>query len=464
MPEQKLALADQLHVMTAAEIAAAVKSKTLTAREVSEAFIARVDQLNPAIQAVVHLDLDYWRRQADAIDQRATPGDLVGVPVGIKDVFNTEVLPTEMGSSIWRGHKAGNDARCVSYLRRDGALVAAKLDTAEFAVHAPNHVRNPWSPAHVTGTSSGGSAAAVAAAMLPAALGTQTAGSTIRPASWCGVFAMKPSFGLIPRTGVLKTTDTLDNIGIFGRSAADLRLLLDSLRAKGENYPGREQRLIDRTQPASPPKWRIGVVRGPFWDRTADYVRVRIDAFAKQLAGRGDVDIDEVKLPPRAHTAHALHRRIYNPCLSYYFREELESYPAQISPSLMALVDDGRSIPPADYRAAMEEQVALSHELSALFNRFDLLLHHSSSGSAPLGQEPDSHADLNLLWTLAWLPVMNIPGSLSPQGLPFGLQLVGPRYGDYRVISFVEQLVEARIVPRRADVAPVEAVYPQSFR
>lgn len=445
-----LASTTDLHHLSGVDIARAVQGGHYSARDVSEHFIARVVALNPQLKAITHLDLDYWRRQADAVDARADKGVLAGVPVGIKDIMNTEVLPTEMGSPIWQGHKAGNDARCVSYIRRDGGIVAGKTDTAEFAVHTPNAVVNPWSAEHVAGTSSGGSAVAVAAGMLPMALGTQTAGSTIRPGSWCGVYAMKPSFGLIPRTGVLKTTDTLDNIGFFARAAGDLSVLLDVLRAKGDNYPGREVRLATLGQPPAGRPWRVGFVRGHLWDQAPPYVHGAMEDFARTLDGLPDVDVLDVELPASATEAHALHRRIYNPCLAYYFRDELQKAPERISATFMHLVEDGRSIPPEDYKAALEQQVALSHDIEHVFDDVDVLIHHSSNGSAPKGGEPTLNMDLNLLWTLAWVPVINVPCFTCPATLPFGLQVIGPRYGDHRLFRFIQRIVESGLVPRTA--------------
>jgi Asp-tRNA(Asn)/Glu-tRNA(Gln) amidotransferase A subunit family amidase len=429
------------------ELARDVKAGLVTARAVTEAFIKRVDEINPSLAAFTHLNHDYWRQQADAVDSGSRTGVLAGVPIGIKDIFNTEVFPTEMGSPIWRGHKAGNDARCVSYLRREGGVLAGKTDTAEFAVHSPNLVKSPWDRTLVTGTSSGGSAVAVAMGMVPLALGTQTAGSTIRPASWCGVYAMKPSFGLIPRTGVLKTTDTLDNIGFFGRDIRDLESLLDVLRVRGENYPGREDLLDTRGRANSP--WRVGFVRGPFWDRTDPETRTKMEEFAALLDRHDDFSVRSIEIPGAAD-ASALHRRVYNPCLAYYFRDEIERAPEKISRSFMSLVEDGRTIPPEDYRRALAEQERLAAGIDELMSSCDVLIHQSSNGPAPMGQEPAQHLDLNALWTLAWTPVINVPQFRSAAGIPFGVQLIGRRYADYSLFRFAAALIRAGIVDEHA--------------
>lgn len=425
----------------------------LTATEVAETFLARINALNPRFSAWIHLDEDYVLAQARQVDAGARNGLLAGVPVGVKDIFNTEVFPTEMGSALWKGHKAGNDARCVSNLRREGALIAGKTDTAEFAVHTPGNALNPWNELHVTGTSSGGSAVAVATAMAPAALATQTAGSTIRPASWCGIYGMKPSFGVIPRTGVLKTTDTLDNIGFYGRDTRDLELLLDSMRVRGHNFPIMEKRF---SAYAAKPRnrWRVAFIRGHLWDKAPEYTRNATRKAVNELSNIGNIELVELELPESTQSAHQLHRRIYNPCLAYYFKDELARAPELISDSFMALVEDGKTLSPEDYRIALQAQAELAHDLEYWFsaNNVDFAIHFSSNGSAPV-HEPDTNEDINLLWTLSWLPVVNIPRFVCPKGLPYGLQVIGPRYSDYRMFNFLELLVEQNIAPEIAPVA-----------
>ena len=284
----------QLYLLTASEIARAVSEGEYSTRKITESFIARAEKIEPFVSAWVARDNEYLRRQAAEIDAKTTKGPLAGVPFGIKDVFNTEVLPTQMGSPVWKGHRAGNDARCVASIKWMGGLVAGKTDTAEFAVHTPGKAVNPYNSSHITGTSSGGSAVAVATAMAPAALGTQTSGSTIRPASWCGVYAMKPSFGLIPRTGVLKTTDTLDNIAFFGRSIADLRLILESIRLRGENYPFIQCNLVDEPKKTS---WRVGLYRSHLWKYAPEYARNALIEFAKQLNSVPGVNVNDCVFP-----------------------------------------------------------------------------------------------------------------------------------------------------------------------
>lgn len=435
-----------IYLLSASEIAEAVQTGIYTAREVAESFINRTEEIEPKVHAWVARNDGYVFDQADRVDKKAEKGPLAGVPFGIKDIFNTDVLPTCNGSIVWEEHKAGNDARCVSYIRIRDGVVAGKTDTAEFAVHSPNRAINPYNPDHVTGTSSGGSAVAVATAMAAAALGTQTGGSTIRPASWCGVYAMKPSFGLIPRTGVLKTTDTLDNIGFYGRSVADLRLILENLRVHGHNHPFIMRNLIDDKDRK---RWKVGLCRTHLWSHAPEYAQESLLTFAGQLAALPGIEIVEAQLPDDTQAAHELHRRIYDPCLSYYFKEEVEKAPELISPRFMELVESGKKYSPDDYAKALRDQEQLSRKLHDYLkhNKLDLIISLSSNGSAPVGAEPSLNMDVNLLWTLCWMPVINLPIFKCPAGLPFGGQVITQRYGDLRLLTFLDYLVANQVIP-----------------
>ena len=205
-----------------------VKSGKISIVELVQSYIERIDELNPILNAWVHLDHQHVLETAKIMDEKNKNGEnlepLFGIPIGVKDIFNTEDFPTEMGSHLWKNFEPGNDARIISKIRLNNGIVLGKTETAEFAVHALGKSKNPFDFSRSPGTSSSGSAIAVATGMAPITIGTQTAGSIIRPASYCGVYGFKPSYGLIPRTGMLKTTDTLDQIGFFARNPYDLKL------------------------------------------------------------------------------------------------------------------------------------------------------------------------------------------------------------------------------------------------
>ena len=235
--------------LSAGEGTRRIRSRELSAVEWARSCAERVEELESGVGAWAYFDREKVLAQARCLDKKIahgqTLGELCGVPIGIKDTFNTQDMPTSMGSPIWEGFRPGNDARVVFYLRQADGVIAGKTVTAEFAVHAPGKTVNPHAPGYSPGTSSSGSAAAVAAHMVPLALGTQSAGSIIRPASYCGVYGFKPSFGLVPRTGILKTTDTLDTVGVFARVPEDLNLLFEVIRVHGENFPVSHALLMD---------------------------------------------------------------------------------------------------------------------------------------------------------------------------------------------------------------------------
>jgi Asp-tRNA(Asn)/Glu-tRNA(Gln) amidotransferase A subunit family amidase len=426
----------------------------LSAARLLSSCLDRIDQCEPRIQAWAWLDREHAIDQARRVDRRLAGGGeirkLSGIPVGVKDVFNTEVFPTQMGSPARAMYKAGNDARAVGALRLEGAVIPGKTVTAEFAVHSPGPTRNPHNIDHTPGTSSSGSAAAVASGMVPLALGTQTAGSTIRPASFCGIYGMKPSFGLIPRTGMLKTTDTLDHVGMFARSVDDLALLLDVLRVHGPDYPIVDARLRDASSRKSP--WRVAIVKGPFWERTEDYARQALGAFATKLSAAG-MCVEEADLPGVFADANRVHADIYDSCLAYYFKDECRLKPDLISRRFMELVERGREITPARYQSALERQIELARALEGWFAGYDIVITLASNGEAPKGDEPREHADTCLIWTLCGVPALTVPVFAGPRQLPFGVQVVSKKYNDLTLLRFAKRLEETGLI-KPAPVVP----------
>lgn len=451
---------NMLHTLTAVELIQLLKNRDTTVFEVAESFIKRTNTIDPVVHAWVSINEEYILSQAHKINHQFTKNislPLFGMPVGIKDIFNTEFYPTQKGSLLWKDYKSGNDARCVSYLRQAGAVIFGKTDTAELAVHANPNTLNPYHLAHVTGTSSGGSAAVVSTAMAPLALGSQTGGSIIRPGSWCGVYAMKPSFGLIPRTGVLKTTDTLDSIGFFARCVEDMKLLLDTLRVHGDNFPVQEKKIKNYSNFINKKKWKVAFCNHHLIKQTKNYVQDSLEAFKKNLVDLNGIEVTTLDLPELTKGCHDLHRRIYHPCLAYYLKTEVNKDQDKVSHILKEIFEDAKTIPPEDYKVALNEQAILAAEIEQFFleNGVDILLMNSSDGSAPHGSEPCSHNDLNPLWTMTWLPVINVPQFKCPQRLPFGLQVIGPRFSDYKVLAFLDYLKANGVIPQQSEIASV---------
>jgi Asp-tRNA(Asn)/Glu-tRNA(Gln) amidotransferase A subunit family amidase len=365
----------------------------------------------------------------------------------VKDIFNTADFPTQMGSAQWAGFTPGNDARAVFHLRRAGALIPGKTVTAEFAVHTLGKTLNPWAPERTPGTSSSGSAVAVATGMVPLALGTQTAGSIIRPASFTGVWGMKPSFGLIPRTGMLKTTDSLDTVGFFVGHAEDLQPVLEALRVHGRDYPLSEAAFADQARQAAPRSrpWRVAVVRPSVWSHVPYYASDAFEAWCRRTGKHSRFEFVEAPLPYDLAECHRVHATIYNRALAYYFKQEYQRKEL-VSPVMNALIENGAMITAAQYQAALTRQSQLARAADGFLREFDVAITLSTAGEAPL-REIEELPDSALMWTLTHLPVVSAPVFRSPRGLPFGLQLMARRYNDPLLLRFVAEAIAAGALP-----------------
>jgi len=372
---------------------------------------------------------------------------LDGVPFGVKDIFNTRLLPTQMGSPIWKDFTPGNNARVVDSIVNAGGVIAGKTVTAEFAVHALNETLNPHDVTKTPGTSSSGSAAAVATGMVPFALATQTAGSIIRPASFCGVWGMKPSFGLIPRTGVLKTTDSLDTVGFVAAHAQSLRSILDTTRVNGPDYPNVYSNLDKQGDlpKAKTRSWRVGLVRTHCWDSATDYAKQALEDLANTIDSEAGFEVQKIEWPDSLRTAHEIHATIYNKSLSYYFQNE-KKMDSHVTPVMNKMIADGESISPAEFRLALSQQERLCAQLDQLFSPYDIVLSLGTSSSAPTRGVAEL-VDPSLIWTLGHVPSIAVPAFRCPQGLPFGIQMTARRWNDYLLLQGVEELIERSVLP-----------------
>lgn len=431
-----------LYQQTASEVKKQILAKKVSVREWVKSCLSRIDATDRSLKAWVYRNDAYAMRQADEVQRLIDGGDilhagcLAGAPVGIKDIFNTEELPTAMGSPIWKDFTPGNDARVVHYIRQNGGVVAGKTTTAEFAVHAPAETVNPHRPEYSPGTSSSGSAASVAAFQVPLAIGTQTAGSIIRPASYCGVFGFKPSFGLVPRTGALKTTDTLDTVGLFARSVEDIKLLFDVMRVHGANFPYIHQILenpeCQQKAPLEP--WRVLLVTDQtwVWNESEAYAKTALTECMKKL-NSAEVRIEVGTLPASLNEVHRIHGVIYDKTLAYYFKNEFKQH-TLISKILYEIISRGNQITIEQYRDALNQQIRIKSEFEKLFSKYDAVIALSTGGEAPRWGG-DDRPDTSLIWTFCHAPSLNIPVFKGPNGLPFGFQLVGSRYRDYRLLE-----------------------------
>jgi Asp-tRNA(Asn)/Glu-tRNA(Gln) amidotransferase A subunit family amidase len=375
---------------------------------------------------------------------------LLNIPIGVKDIFNTNDYLTQMGSPLWKNFSPGNDARVVFNLRRQGAIVVGKTVTAEFAVHTLNETINPYDKTKTPGTSSSGSAVAISLGMVPITTGSQTAGSIVRPASFCGVYGCKPSFGMIPRTGTLKTTDSLDTLGFLTIHRKDLKIVFDSMRISGPDYPIINSALSDFTRQTKKVgiPWRVGFVKTHTWQYAPQYAKNDIEKFIAKLSKQKDVQVTEAELPDSMLRTHVIHETIYNKSLSYYFKGEHKKS-VFVSGVMNELIENGDNIKIDDYKKAIQFQNQLIKDMDLFFKDYDVLISLSTAGEAPLRNVAEL-PDPALMWTLSHLPVVGVPNFISPDRLPFGMQVVARKYNDYLLFSFLDYMESIRMIPSQS--------------
>jgi Asp-tRNA(Asn)/Glu-tRNA(Gln) amidotransferase A subunit family amidase len=440
----------ELYNLSTTEASSLIREKDISSFDLTRSYVDRINNLNPKLHAFSAFDSDLVlsrARKVDTMIHHSSYGglvskDLLGIPYGVKDNINTKILPTQMGSKLWKGFVSGNDARCVDSLSLAGGFVLGKTVTAEFAVHARNETINPYNPKHIVGTSSSGSAVAVATKMCSFALATQTAGSIIRPSSYMGIFGMKPSFGLIPRTGTLKTTDSLDTIGFMSRTSDDLKLLLNVLRVKGKDYPYVYSAIDNNPSNSSDfdvEGAKIVAVKGPNWEHAEEYAKTEFDKFVKNLS-RLQMSMDEFEGLDSVDDAYCAQQTIYDKTLSYYFQHEVKEK-NDVSESIKEIASRGQMITLDEYKEALSVQNNYSSKVDKLFEQdFDFIITLSTGGEAPRGVDSDDRPDSCLFWTFCHLPVINIPLFTGPLNLPYGLQIVGRRYCDYKLIALAKMI------------------------
>ncbi|MGF1648985.1 MAG: amidase [Hyphomicrobiaceae bacterium] len=427
------ALAD----LTATEAANRLAAGTLTARELVEACLGRIAERDPQVEAWSYLNPEYARAQAEACDRAMRNGGpigpLHGLPVGIKDIIDTADMPTENGCAMFEGHQPEQDAVCVARLRACGAIIMGKTVTTELATRSPGKTRHPQDPKRTPGGSSSGSAAAVAAGMVPLALGTQTVGSVIRPASFCGIYGLKPTLGLIPRRGVTLQSHTLDTVGVYARSVDDLALLTDALDsydpADDVSYPRAPSAIADVGKRPFAGKLRLGFLRTPAWDRADAKAREAVSEFVAGLSGI----IENATLPAAFDTILDHHVAVQYAENIHHFRPLLDRDPTRLTETLRANLADGAKVTAEAYLAALAAREPLHAIITNLLATYDALVCLSATGPAPEGLGWTGDPIFNGMWTYLGVPTVSLP-LLDIDGLPLGVTLVGPRRGEGRLL------------------------------
>jgi Asp-tRNA(Asn)/Glu-tRNA(Gln) amidotransferase A subunit family amidase len=404
-----------------------------------QACLEQIRHAEPQVQAWTFLDEDLALSQARAADERRRSGQgvgpLDGLPVGIKDIIDTGDMPTENGTVLHQGRMPRDDAWVVSRLRAAGAVILGKTVTTECAYFSPGKTRNPWNVEHTPGGSSSGSAAAVAASMVPLALGSQTNGSVIRPAAFCGVYGFKPSHGLIPRTGILKLSRTLDHVGMFARCLEDIALIAEELTGFDEGDPDTRPRaripfraILDEAPPIPPV---LGLLKTPHWDRATEEHREAFGELAEALGAQ----VEEIELGPTASEAWDWHKAVMETEMAASFEREWTHGCERFSPQLRGLIERGRDLKAVDYLRALRAIAPLQASLDELFmERYDAIVTPAAPGSAPKGLASTGDPVFCSMWSLTGLPAISLPLMRDAANLPIGVQLVGRRNFDARLL------------------------------
>jgi len=431
--------------LSGTDAARAIRDGMTSSEELVKACLERIREAEPQVQAWQFLDEEHALSQARARDlarQEGRPvGPLHGVPVGIKDIIDTADMPTEDGTVLHAGRTPERDATVVSMLRVAGAVILGKTVTTECAYFHPGKTRNPHNAAHTPGGSSSGSAAAVAAGMVPLALGSQTNGSMIRPAAFCGVYGFKPTHGLIPRGGILRLSRTLDHVGVFARTLEDVALLAEQLTGHDERDPDTAPRAripfvaTAAQEPPLPPL--IAFVKTPVWERAEADTK---EAFAELVAALGE-RVVEIDLPQSASNALDWHRTIMEAEMAVNLDLEWEKGRDRLSEPLRRQLVRGREVGALDYQRALARIPLLNQGFAELFERCDAILTPAAPGTAPEGLESTGDPSFCSLWTLCGMPALNVPLLQGAGGLPLGVQLVGRRSDDARLLRTARWLV-----------------------
>ncbi|WP_173934526.1 amidase [Chelativorans sp. Marseille-P2723] len=419
------AQADAAFGLTASEAAASIARGELTASALAESCIARTLSRDENVRAWTVFDPEMVRKQAAARDAEPAKGALHGVPVGIKDILFTHDLPTTYNSPHFTSHHPKMDAAVVALLRAAGAVIFGKNDTVEFAVNGRRaRTRNPHDPSRTPGGSSSGSAAAVADFQVPLSIGTQTGGSVIRPGSYCGVFAMKPTWNVVSTEGMKACAPSIDTIGWYGRSAADIALLCDVFSIEDDGH----------TLPEALDGARIAICHSPVWDQAEPATRDAMERCTALLKKAG-AKIECLELPEPFAGLTGAHKVVMQSEMRSTFLPEFMALGDTLYPELVATMRNEAGYSRADLRRAYNLAAECRARFDELAAPYDGVITPSTAGEAPLGLENTGAATFNRIWTLLHTPCVNVPGFFGPNGMPVGLTVTAPRFADRRVVA-----------------------------
>ncbi len=434
-------MAEALHHLGVKQALHGLSEGRFTSEDLVRDCLVQIAKIDPRIEAWVWLKSEAAlerAREADRHREAGKNGVLQGIPIGVKDIIDVQGVPTRMGSSVFEDYVPSMSARVVRRLDEVGAVMLGKTVTAELAYYAPGKTRNPWNLAHTPGGSSSGSAAAVAARFVPAAIGTQTNGSVIRPAAFCGVVGYKPSAGLISRSGILKFSHTLDQVGVFARNVPDAAAVASALMGHAQDDPDSVSDFamvppnLDPKPLFQPP--RLAAVRTPAW-ALADADQQENFTQSIALLRKTGAVVEAAVLPDVFAQAHEVHRTIMQYEGARSFAHLQAQQRDRLSTEINRLIDEGMSIPEPAYHAALESRTRLRGELGDFMNRYDGILTLPARGEAPATLAHTGDPVFCTIWTLCGAPAIALPSGLGANSLPLGLQLVGGYLQDARLLQ-----------------------------
>ena len=431
-----------LHEMPGTDLLAAVRDGHASVADVAQSCLRRIEQREPLVRAFAHHDPALVVRSAAALDASGAATPLRGLPVAVKDLIDTSDQPTELGSAIYAGRRPKDDAAVVARLRDAGALILGKTVTTEFALFQPGATANPRDPGHTPGGSSSGSAAAAADAMVAVAIGTQTAGSVIRPASFCGVVGFKPTFGALDRTGVKQISPTLDTVGLFGRHVPDIAAVF---RAVSERRGTPPPTPFTRTP-------RLGFVRTAEWEQATPRTRRSLESLASDLAGRG-WDVVDRTLPAAFDELIQAQVTVMEVEVARCLAAEHREHPALLSASTREFIERGRARSTQEYERALDLAARCRSSLEEVFADLHGLLTPAALGEAPVGLASTGDPVFCRTWTLLHCPAVSLPLLHGPLGLPVGVQLVGRPNADESLLQVADELMRAAPAARELPAA-----------
>lgn len=415
--------------LSAREIVAGISRREMSAESVVRAYVDRIESVEPGVGAWQYFDPQLAISRARELDQLSMNAPLLGIPVGVKDLMDTADMPTTYGSAIYPGHRPSLDAACVAACRAAGAVIMGKTVTTEFATFQPGLTRNPRAPAsepRTPGGSSSGSAAAVAAGMVPIAFGTQTAGSIVRPAAYCGVVGYKPTYGFLPLAGAKPLSPSLDTIGVMARSVDDASFFVGALA----------QIELQLSRPSS---LRIGLCRTPHWDRASDDARQVLDD-AVRLFEKGGGKVVDVDLPASWAGLSQAQMDIMGHEAFAAFAPERRQHSDRFSPAFSEFLAAGRAVDGARLASAHLLAARARCELDTIFKSVDVLIAPSAEGEAPAGLGATGNPIFNRLWTLLGVPCVHVPLGVGGHGMPIGVTVIGPFWVDSLALSAADLL------------------------